>query len=128
MTRAHPFWLVLGFAIALIGIGFPYWRLPYREIGLPDSLYGPGLVAVAVVALMLRAFGTARFWKVWLIAAAAVPVAVLLRVAVDVARDSTSHNLWPLELAIAAAVGLAAALAGAALGSLLLLRSSRRPP
>ena len=53
--------------------------------------------------------------------------AVAIRVAVDVARDASTHNLWPFELMIALALGLGAALAGTALGSLLLLRSSRRP-
>ncbi|KAF1720227.1 hypothetical protein [Pseudoxanthomonas wuyuanensis] len=127
MTRSSPAWLAIGFAIALVGVGFPHWQLAYSQVGLPDSLYGPGLVAVAVVALMLRAFGTARFWKVWLIIAAAVPAAVAVRVAMDVTGDPTSHNLWPFELLIAAALGLAASLAGTLLGSLFLLRSSRRP-
>lgn len=127
MTRSSPAWLAIGFAIAFVGVGFPYWQLAYSRISLPDSLYGPGLVAVGVVALMLRAFGVARFWKVWLIVAAAVPTAVAVRVAMEAASDPTSHNLWPFELLIAAALGLAASLAGTLLGSLFLLRSSRRP-
>ena len=56
-----------------------------------------------------------------------VPAAVMARVVVDTARDSTSHNLWPLEILIALAVGLACSLVGTALGSLLLMRSSKRP-
>ncbi|WP_454828187.1 hypothetical protein [Pseudoxanthomonas wuyuanensis] len=127
MTRSSPAWLAIGFAIALVGVGFPYWQLAYPRISLPDSLYGPGLVAVVVVALMLRAFGVARFWKVWLIIAATVPAAVAIRVATDAASDPGSHNLWPFELLIAAALGLAASLTGTLLGSLFLLRSSRRP-
>ncbi|RYZ70068.1 MAG: hypothetical protein EOP91_14270 [Lysobacteraceae bacterium] len=38
-----------------------------------------------------------------------------------------SHQRWPLELGIALALGLGCALLGTGLGSLLLLRSSRRP-
>jgi len=34
---------------------------------------------------------------------------------------------WPRELLIASAIGLAASLAGTLIGSLFLLRSSRRP-
>jgi len=84
-------------------------------------------VAVGVVATMARAFGLARFWKVWLLIAAAVPCAVLVRVVVESSRDATAHNLWPFEVTIAAGLGLACALAGTLLGSLLLLRSSKRP-
>lgn len=127
MTRSSPGWLLLGFAIALLGVGFPYWQLPYGQVSLPNSLFGPGLAAVLVVAMLLRAFGVAKFAVVWLLVAASVPVAVMARVAVDTAADPTSHNLWPFELVIAVFVGLAAALAGALLGSLLLQRSSRRP-
>ena len=127
MTRSSPTWRWIGFTVALLGVGFKYWQLPYDGIGLPNALYGPGLVAVGVVAMLLRAFGTGRFVALWLWLAASVPLAVAIRIAVDVARDSATHNLWPLELAIAAGLGLAASLLGTALGSLFLLRSSRRP-
>jgi hypothetical protein len=127
MTRSSPAWLLIAFLIAFIGVGFRYWQNPYPQVSLPDSLYGPGLVAVGVVALMARAFGLARFWKVWLLIAASVPLAVLVRVVVETSRDQALHNLWPLELGIAAALGLGCALAGTLLGSLLLLRSSKRP-
>ena len=127
MTRSSPTWLLIAFLIAFIGVGFRYWQIPYSQVSLPDSLYGPGLVAVAVVALMARAFGLGRFWKVWLLMSATVPTAVLARVVVESFADPTTHNLWPLEIVIAAALGLACALAGTLLGSLFLLRSSKRP-
>jgi hypothetical protein len=56
-----------------------------------------------------------------------VPLAVLARVLVESSRDPASHNRWPHEIAIAAGLGLACALAGTLLGSLFLLRSSKRP-
>ncbi len=128
MTRNSPAWLLIGFLVAFVGVGFPHWSLAYDDVSLPSSLHGPGLVAVGVVAMMLRAFGVARFWKVWLLVASSVPAAIMVRVVVDVARDPTSHNLWPFEIAIGLIVGLAAALAGTLIGSLFLLRSSKRPP
>ena len=127
MTRSSPAWLLIAFLIAFVGVGFVYWQLPYAQVSLPDSLYGPGLVAIAVVALMARAFGLARFWKVWLLIAAAVPAAVLVRIVVDTTADATTHNLWPFEIAIALALGLGCSLVGSLLGSLLLTRSSKRP-
>ena len=127
MTRSSPAWLLIAFLIAFVGVGFRYWQLPYAQVSLPDSLYGPGLVAIAVVALMARAFGLARFWKVWLLIGAAVPAAALVRIVMDTTTDATTHNLWPLEIAIATALGLGCSLAGSLLGSLLLTRSSKRP-
>ena len=127
MTRSSPAWLLIAFLIAFVGVGFRYWQIPYAEVSLPSSMYGPGLVAVGVVALMARAFGLGRFWKVWLLIAATVPLAVLVRVIVETSRDPSSHNLWPFEIAIAAGLGLACSLAGTLLGSLFLLRSSKRP-
>lgn len=127
MTRSSPAWLLIGFLIAFVAVGFAHWQLPYDKVSLPNSLYGPGLVAVGLIAMMLRAFGVGRFLAVWLLIASTVPAAVLARVVVDTARDPTSHNLWPLEILIALAVGIACSLIGAALGSLLLMRSSKRP-
>lgn len=127
MTRSSPAWLLIAFLIAFVGVGFRYWQIPYPQASMPESLYGPGLVAVGVVAMMARAFGLARFLKVWLLIAATVPLAVLARVILETSGDPTSHNLWPLELGIAAALGLGCALLGALLGSLFLLRSSKRP-
>ena len=127
MTRSSPSWLLIAFLIAFIGVGFHYWQIPYSQVSLPSALYGPGLAAVGVVALLARAFGLGRFWKVWLLVAATVPLAVLIRVIVETSTDPTSHNLWPFEVVIAAALGLACSLVGTLLGSLFLLRSSKRP-
>ncbi len=127
MTRSSPAWLLIGFFIAFVAVGFAHWQLPYDKVSLPNSLYGPGLVAVGLIAMMLRAFGTGRFLTIWWLIAATVPAAVMARVLLETSRDPTSHNLWPLEILIALAVGLMCALLGTALGSLLLMRSSKRP-
>ncbi|MBA3928559.1 fatty acid desaturase [Pseudoxanthomonas japonensis] len=125
MTRNSRIWWLVGFLIALVGIGFPYWRAPSAMTALPGAFYGPGLAAITVVAMMLRAFGTGRFLPLWLLIAAAAPAAVLLRMLVgDTAGLPVS---WPRELLIASVLGLAASLTGMLIGSLFLLRSRRRP-
>lgn len=125
MTRNSRIWWLVGFLIALVGVGFPYWQAPSAMTALPGAYYGPGLAAVGVVAMMLRAFGTGRFLPLWLLIAAAAPAAVVVRMLVgDVAGTPVS---WPRELLIASVLGLAASLAGTLIGSLFLLRSSRRP-
>ena len=47
------------------------------------------------------------------------PAAVFARVIYDVARDSTTHNLWPFEIVLALGPGLLAGLAGAIAGALM---------
>lgn len=115
--RTHA--LKIGFAAACLLVGVTYWPIPYGKVNLPDALYGPGLIAVALAALLLRAFAVAPFWKVVRTMTASVAAAVLLRVAVETAQDPTSHNLWPFELVIALALGLACAVPGAFAGHLL---------
>ena len=81
MTRDSRAWRWIGFLIALVGVGFPYWQLAPEQAGLPRALYGPGLVAVGVIAMLLRAFGTGRFLTLWLLIAAAVPGLTVERIA-----------------------------------------------
>lgn len=127
MTRSSPAWLFIAFLIATIGVGFPYWQIDYARLALPESLLGPGIVAVGVVAMIARAFGVGRFWKVWLWVAASVPWAVALRILLEAILAPGRHDLWWLELLIATGVGLVVSLLGTLVGSLLLLRSSKRP-
>jgi hypothetical protein len=104
-----------GFAASFLAVGAGYWPVPYARLSF-ENLVGPGL-AVVVVCSFSACFATdRRVGAVALWIAAAVPAVAMARVLFDVARDATSHNLWPLELVLAALVGLAAALPGAALG------------
>jgi hypothetical protein len=112
------YWLAAAFVISFFTIGFPYWQIPYSKVSLPDTLYGAGLLVIGILALAARVFGKARTLTVILVVGAAVPIAVLARVIVDAVKDPTSHNLWPLELIIAAVVGIVCSSAGALLGSL----------
>ena len=127
MTRDSKAWRWIGFLIALVGVGFPYWQLPPELAGLPRALYGPGLVAVGVIAMLLRAFGTGRFLTLWLLIALAVPAAVLVRLALDAARGVAGPGLAAADVVVGFGLGLGASLAGMLVGSLFLLRSSRRP-
>ena len=127
MTRDSKAWRWIGFLIALVGVGFPYWQLAPEDAGLPRALYGPGLVAVGVIAMLLRAFGTGRFLTLWLLFALAVPAAVLVRLALDAARGVAGPGLAVADVVVGFGLGLGASLTGMLVGSLFLLRSSRRP-
>jgi hypothetical protein len=115
----------LAFLGGFVAVGVPYWRLPYSQVSLPDSLYGGGLAVVFVAALALRWRYGSGLRAAALAAGTAPAAAVLARVTVETAMDPTSHNLWPLEVVIAATVGMLVAAAGALLGSLARRWSSR---
>lgn len=111
--------LAMAFATAFATVGAPYWTIPYAQASLPNSLYGFGLVVVFAAPLALCLRGKVSFVRSFLVAGVAVPATVLARVAVEALQDPTSHNLWPLEVIIALAVGLAVAFPGAVLGVIL---------
>jgi peptidoglycan/LPS O-acetylase OafA/YrhL len=111
-------WLLLCVAAIFFAVGIPYWFIPYGKVNLPDAVLGPGLIVVALSALLLRLYRAASFWRVTWTAGASVALAVMARVLVEGVRDPTSHNLWPLELIIALVVGFTCAVAGAIVGSL----------
>ena len=112
--------------ISFFAVGFPYWQIPYAKVSLPSTLYGMGLVVVGVLAAAACAVGKARFLAVILAVGAAVPAPILARVAVDTAKDPTSHNLWPFEFIIAAVIGALCSSAGALVGSLPVLLSRHK--
>jgi hypothetical protein len=113
-------WTAPAFGLSFLAVGLPYWLIPYSEVNLPDALIGPGLLVVCGAALLLRTFRAATFWRTTGLVGSTVPAAVMARILVEGLLDPTSHNLWPLEVTIAAVLGLglACALAGAAVGSL----------
>jgi hypothetical protein len=118
MQLKTAYWLVAAFVSSFFAVGFPYWQIPYAKASLPSTLYGTGLLVVGVLAAAARAFGKARLLTVILTVGGAVPAPILARVAVDTAKDPTSHNLWPFEFIIAAVVGVLCSSARALVGSL----------
>lgn len=99
-----PWLAVVASAVSCFAIGVQYWSVPYREAELPGSLIGPGLLILAASTAALQ-FREPRRWRSTLVIMALAPIAaVCVRIASDVARDPTSHNLFPFELAIAGLV------------------------
>jgi hypothetical protein len=119
--------LLVAFLASFLLVGVPYWRIPYNKVVLADAV--AGVVLTAVAALVARLLLESRGGVLVVVVAAAVPAAVFARAVVDGMRDPTFHNLWPFEVAIAWMVGLAGAVAGALIGSVLRrvlgLRTSR---
>ena len=116
----------LAFAACFLVVGVPYWAIPYAQASLPGTLMAPGLLGVPIAAFALRFPLRHSFLAALAAPGLAVPAAVLARVGWEVAKDPTSHNLWPFEAVLAGLVGLGAALVGAILASLILLLLQRR--
>lgn len=117
--------LSAAFAASFLAVGVPYWLIPYAQVALPGSLVTPGLLVPFLGAAVARGGFGLPFGRSALVPGLAVPSAVLLRVIVGTVADPTSHNLWPLELILAGAVGLGVSLCGALLGSVLRLLRGR---
>lgn len=117
--------LAIAFAVGFTAVGVPYWQIPYAELALPNSIINAWLFAPFGAAAVVRFLTEAPFLRSSLVVGLAVPGAVLLRVIVDVLNDPTSHNLWPIEIFLASAVGFAVSVCGALLGSGLLLLFGR---
>ena len=104
--------LLLALVLPIIAVGVPYWQAPYASLQLPGALLWWPVVLVFFGAVASRLAG-AGFLASWLVAGAPLAIVVMVRVMRDTGADPTSHNLWPLELMIAAALGWGSALLGA---------------
>ena len=77
---------------------------PTLQASFRDLLFSAGFFAVALTLLVRAAKGRAQrtdgpLKVLWY--AVLCPLAfVIARIAIDTARDPTSHNLWPFELVI----------------------------
>ena len=104
--------------LACFVLGVRYWSAPYRDLDLPSGLLQPELALVVAMAGWLQFVQPTRRLSTLALMALAPVGTVIVRIATDVARDPTSHNLFPFEIVIAAFVGLLAAGLGVGLGAL----------
>lgn len=107
------------FASTALAVAIPYWWAFGQRVNLPDALGGPVpplLFAAGLFGVWRLRIGT---WLPALAVCAAAPAAVMSRVLWDVAVDPATHNLWPLEIALALWATLPGAFAGVLAGWLL---------
>ena len=90
--------------ICMLIFGSVYWSHPYGDLDIASIGLLQYLVA-CIPVVVLRATRTAPYVMASLTLPVGLVLAVGVRIAVDVAVDPTTHNLWPLELVIAAVVG-----------------------
>ncbi len=108
--------------VSTLAMGFFHWRTPYSQAD-----FVPLIAPWLIISTLLGALFSHREIQIGLLRGAAVaaggPLAVVLRVIVEVVADPTSHNLWPFEIIIAGILTGPTALLGAFLGSLVRRRS-----
>lgn len=110
--------LIVGLIAGLLLTGLPYWRLPYSADFLADTPVRIGFAGLALIAALLAATGAARPGRIVKLMLIPYPLAVALRVAVEVAADPTSHNLWPFELVFAVLLSALLVVPGVVVGTL----------
>ncbi len=108
-------------------ISVPYWAASesaVRDAGLL-TWFVPVEVVLFAGTVVAGVLSRARLLAVMGLMLLCSPVAVLGRVAIDTAADPTSHNLWPLEVALCVFVAVPAVAIGA-LGAWVIRRSHAR--
>jgi len=119
MKNSATLALMAAFVVSFLAVGMTYWRIPYSKASLPNSLCGVGLVVVLVAAAGCRCVAAARFGSAFLVVGASVPCTVMARVVYETGADPTSHNLWPIEVVIAGALGYSVSFVGSLVGGFL---------
>ena len=89
------------FSLALLFAGLAWWPAPYNHWSLRLTSARVGLMLLALLAVG-AGLSKLKIREGVLWVGTGLPVAAVLRVAVDVQKDPTSHNLWPLELIMVA--------------------------
>ncbi len=107
------------FLAAFLAAGIPWWLAPYNRFTFSSPAAILGCLAFVVIAAWSAGWTPLGLGLGALATGSAVPAAVMARVIVDVARDATTHNLWPLELVFMAVPGFALAFAAGLVGRFL---------
>jgi uncharacterized membrane protein YfcA len=106
---ARPLHVAAAILSGMLACGIPLWPVAYREVSMPGNpapgawLFLGALAGLAAGYLIRRGLAAPV-----LSIALGFGLAVFARMLVETAKDPTSHNLWPFEVAIALAFGLVA--------------------
>ncbi len=117
---------LLAAAIATVAIGCFWWFAPYGSLDVFQQILPFSLIPLAVAAIFATSDTPTSIMIACMIGASG-PVAVILRIIVEVAGDPTSHNLWPFEIVMAGMVTLPAAIIGGLVGFGFKRKSGRQP-
>jgi len=107
-------WAAVAASVCALAIAVPYWAAEYGEVedGGLSTYAVPVMVILAAAALIVSVLHLASKFETAIALCIPAPVAVIGRVLMDTADDPTTHNLWPLELAVAVGISIPPVLAG----------------
>jgi len=104
-TQVQPAWITEMRARATAAQDAAYRAQMNKPVSVTDmalfNVFMLAMLALGVLGIAAPAMGIRRWHGGWRIAAAvpaAIMIFVVLRIIFDVARDATSHNLWPFEI------------------------------
>ena len=115
------------FVSATMLIAVPYWTAGYDSIK-DDGIFGSWRLVAMVLVLgtfLAASVGELSPFVVAPCFLLCAPVAVIGRVLLDVTADPTSHDLWPLEIAVSLMLSVPAVGIGAVLAWVVRLLSPR---
>ena len=115
-----PVLVLLCFLVGTVAIALQWMVGPPLPRGESYVIVGPALVVVGVLAALLVAVRAASAQMTIAAMGACAPAVAVWHIATAVSRDATAHNLWPLEIGYALAIGLGPAVAGALVGLVIL--------
>lgn len=118
MSRAKWWWLIGAFVLCFLAGGVIWWRGSYPEY-LDGSFHWETVPLLASVALFLSWVIGAGIVASALAPASAFTAVILARVVLDGMENSSNHNLWPFEMAVAFGFGMLMSFPAAALGGLI---------
>lgn len=113
MNRALRF--VIAALAGTLACGLPLWPIPCGDVSMPGNPSPLAWMSLGTLAGVLGGYLLRGLGLPTLAVGGGFVAAVLLRVAVETAKDPTSHNLWPFEVVIAGIFGVVSGLLGAAI-------------
>ncbi len=109
--------------VILIGIivgGLSYWFIPYGEMNLLGvHIYILMASGAFLGSLILNLLLNEKPWNIALLITAGVLVAVVCRIAFDIIKDSSTHNLFPFEIIAVLFITVPSAFIGSYLSQLI---------
>ena len=121
MNHIRSYWLPLAFMATLLAafLGMS-WNSLEPRMSFPMGTKVMLVVAVAAAAIS-RVGGKSPMLTTIGVLGMAVPCGAFVSVVIQLIKDPTSGNLWPIAVAFLLVLGLIASSVGTLLGSLLLL-------
>jgi hypothetical protein len=113
-TRQNRIWW-LGFILGFLS-GVPYIATP-----LQTSTFPVFILPIASIILFLSAMGISFYlpqkaWRCAIAVAIGLPAAVICKIIIDSAQDSSSHNMFPFEIFFSLVISIPSTFIGAFVG------------